>query len=51
MLGDIAGFVMAQRPSHLARTAWVIALLNLHPSDRVVEIGFFHSTAKYPAMS
>ena len=51
ILGDIAGFVMAQRPSNLACDEGVIALLHLHPSDRVVEIGFFHATATYPAMS
>jgi len=42
---------MAHRPPNLARTEWVIALLNLHSSDRVVEIGFFNSTAKHLAIS
>lgn len=48
---DIAGFVMAQRPSNLACDEWGIALLHLPPSDRVVEIGFVHATATPPAMS
>jgi len=38
--GDIAGFIMAYRPSNLARNEWAISLLNLQPSDRVLEIGF-----------
>jgi trans-aconitate methyltransferase len=35
-----AGFVMAHRPSNLERNEWAIALLNLQPADRVLEIGF-----------
>ena len=38
--GHIADFIMAHRPSNLERNAWAISLLNLHPSDRVLEIGF-----------
>ena len=38
--GNIAGFIMAHRPSNLERNAWAISLLNLQPSDRVLEIGF-----------
>ena len=39
-LGNIAGFIMAHRPSNLERNEWAISLLNLQPSDRVLEIGF-----------
>jgi cyclopropane fatty-acyl-phospholipid synthase-like methyltransferase len=38
--GDIVGFIMAHRPSNLERNEWAISLLNLQPSDRVLEIGF-----------
>ncbi len=38
--GNIVGFIMAHRPSNLERNAWAISLLNLQPSDRVLEIGF-----------
>jgi ubiquinone/menaquinone biosynthesis C-methylase UbiE len=31
---------MAHRPSNLERNEWAISLLNLQPSDRVLEIGF-----------
>jgi cyclopropane fatty-acyl-phospholipid synthase-like methyltransferase len=39
-LGNITGFIMAHRPSNLERNEWAISLLNLQPSDRVLEIGF-----------
>jgi ubiquinone/menaquinone biosynthesis C-methylase UbiE len=38
--GNIAGFIMAHRPSNLERNEWAISLLNLQPSDRILEIGF-----------
>jgi cyclopropane fatty-acyl-phospholipid synthase-like methyltransferase len=38
--GNITGFIMAHRPSNLERNDWSISLLNLQPSDRVLEIGF-----------
>jgi ubiquinone/menaquinone biosynthesis C-methylase UbiE len=38
--GNIVGFIMAHRSSNLERNEWAIALLNLQPSDRVLEIGF-----------
>jgi cyclopropane fatty-acyl-phospholipid synthase-like methyltransferase len=38
--GNITGFIMAHRPSNLERNEWAISLLNLQPSDRVLEIGF-----------
>ena len=38
--GNIAGFIMAHRSSNLERNAWAIALLDLQPADRILEIGF-----------
>lgn len=38
--GQIAGFILAHRLSNLERNEWAILLLNLQPSDRVLEIGF-----------
>jgi cyclopropane fatty-acyl-phospholipid synthase-like methyltransferase len=38
--GSITGFIMAHRSSNLERNEWAISLLNLQPSDRVLEIGF-----------
>jgi trans-aconitate methyltransferase len=38
--GNIAGFIMAHRPSNLERNEWAISQLKLQPSDRVLEIGF-----------
>ncbi len=38
--GDITGFIMAHRSSNLERNEWAISLLNLQPSERVLEIGF-----------
>jgi SAM-dependent methyltransferase len=40
ILGTIVGFILAHRPSNLERNEWAISLLNLQPSDRVLEIGF-----------
>lgn len=39
-LGNITGFIMAHRSSNLERNEWAMSLLNLQPSDRVLEIGF-----------
>lgn len=38
--GTIVGSIMAHRSSNLERNEWAISLLNLQPSDRVLEIGF-----------
>jgi SAM-dependent methyltransferase len=38
--GRIAGWVMAHRPSNRRRNRWVVSLLDVRPSDRVLEIGF-----------
>lgn len=39
-LGSIAGKIMARRPSNLDRSRWVISLLDIKPTDRVLEVGF-----------
>jgi cyclopropane fatty-acyl-phospholipid synthase-like methyltransferase len=38
--GYVTGFIMAHRRSNLERNEWAISLLNLQPSDRILEIGF-----------
>jgi ubiquinone/menaquinone biosynthesis C-methylase UbiE len=40
LAGAAAGLVMAHRPSNRRRNRWVASLLNVQPSDRVLEIGF-----------
>lgn len=39
-LGIIAGFIMANRASNIERSEWGISLLNIQPSDYILEIGF-----------
>lgn len=36
----MAGWVMAHRPSNVARGHWAVSLLDVQPSERVLEIGF-----------
>lgn len=38
--GQIAGFIMAHRQSNIERSEWAVSLLDLKPTDRVLEIGF-----------
>jgi SAM-dependent methyltransferase len=38
--GRVAGWIMANRPSNVHRNRWTVDLLNLEPSDHVLEIGF-----------
>lgn len=38
--GSVAGWVMAHRPSNRQRNSWVVSLLDVQPTDRVLEIGF-----------
>jgi SAM-dependent methyltransferase len=38
--GYLAGWVMAHRSSNRRRNRWVVSLLDVQPSDRVLEIGF-----------
>lgn len=39
-LGYLAGTIMAHRPSNQERNRWTVALLDIHPEDTVLEIGF-----------
>ncbi len=39
LLGRIAGWILANRASNLARNRWTVDLLALGPADRVLEIG------------
>jgi ubiquinone/menaquinone biosynthesis C-methylase UbiE len=39
-LGQIAGLIMANRPSNIKRNDWTVDLLELKPTDSVLEIGF-----------
>ena len=38
--GRLAGWVMAHRASNRQRSVWVVSLLDVRPTDRVLEIGF-----------
>jgi ubiquinone/menaquinone biosynthesis C-methylase UbiE len=38
--GRVAGWVMAHRGSNRQRNFWVVSLLDVQPTDRVLEIGF-----------
>jgi ubiquinone/menaquinone biosynthesis C-methylase UbiE len=38
--GRVAGWVMAHRQSNRQRNSWVVSLLDVQPTDRVLEIGF-----------
>ncbi len=38
--GHLAGWVMAHRGSNRQRNRWVVSLLDVQPTDRVLEIGF-----------
>jgi SAM-dependent methyltransferase len=38
--GYVAGWVMAHRPSNVRRNRWVVSLLDVQPSDRILEVGF-----------
>ncbi|HZD69093.1 MAG TPA: class I SAM-dependent methyltransferase [Actinomycetes bacterium] len=38
--GYLAGWVMAHRSSNRQRNHWVVSLLDVQPTDRVLEIGF-----------
>lgn len=38
--GRVAGWIMAHRPSNRERNVWAVSLLELQPTDRVLEIGF-----------
>lgn len=38
--GHVTGFVMAHRPSNRRRNAWAVSLMDVQPTDRVLEVGF-----------
>ena len=38
--GRLAGCVMVHRSSNRQRNRWVVSLLDVQPTDRVLEIGF-----------
>lgn len=40
IIGNLAGWQMAHRPSNRKRNSWVVSLLDTQPTDRVLEIGF-----------
>lgn len=40
LLGQLAGFIMANRPSNIERSEWTLDLLALKPSDHLLEVGF-----------
>jgi len=39
-LGRVAGKIMANRPSNIQRNSWLLELMQLKTTDRVLEIGF-----------
>lgn len=39
-LGHVAGYIMGHRPSNLERNDWALSLLEIKPSDRILEVGF-----------
>jgi SAM-dependent methyltransferase len=38
-VGQVAGWVMGRRSSNLARNRWAVELLDVQPTDRVIELG------------
>lgn len=40
LLGELAGRIMAHTTSNAERTRWTLSLLDVKPTDRVLEIGF-----------
>jgi SAM-dependent methyltransferase len=38
--GYVAGWVMAHRSSNVRRNRWVVSLLDVQPTDRILEVGF-----------
>jgi SAM-dependent methyltransferase len=38
--GSVTGWVFAHRPSNRQRNRWAVSLLDVRPTDRVLEIGF-----------
>ena len=40
LVGQLAGFIMATRPSNIERNEWILDLLALKPTDHLLEVGF-----------
>jgi hypothetical protein len=38
--GGAAGWIMAHRSSNVRRSRWAVGLLDVQPTDQVLEIGF-----------
>src|SRR4029453_8315632 len=38
-VGHVAGWIMGRRPSNLARNRWAVQLLDVQPTDHVIEVG------------
>lgn len=38
-IGHIAGWIMGRRSSNVARSRWAVRLLDVQPTDRVIELG------------
>jgi SAM-dependent methyltransferase len=38
-VGHVAGWIMARRSSNVARNRWAVQLLDVQPTDRVIELG------------
>jgi len=38
-VGHVAGWIMGRRSSNVARNRWAVQLLDVHPTDRVIELG------------
>jgi SAM-dependent methyltransferase len=38
-IGHVAGWIMGRRPSNVARNRWAVELLDVQPTDRVIELG------------
>ena len=39
-MGNLAGLIMSNRPSNIERNEWTLNLLELKPTDHLLEIGF-----------
>lgn len=39
-VGRVVGWILASRSSNRRRNVWAVSLLDVHPDDRVLEIGF-----------
>jgi SAM-dependent methyltransferase len=40
LAGHVVGWEMALRPSNRKRNVWAVSLMDVQPSDRILEIGF-----------